>query len=199
MDSVVGGWYDAAVQDADPPTDPNHPMTDTVAAPAAALTLSIRELMAYTDEETRHWETWFRQAGPAALAVSMGESKWSTVGSLIYHMFMVERRYAERLLGEPVTAYAAEPPAELDEIFAVHHEARSRLERYVAHARPEEWGEVITFETITAGTLSASKRKVVAHALVHGIRHWAQIATALRQAGHADQWMHDILMSSALA
>ncbi|HET7464629.1 MAG TPA: DinB family protein [Longimicrobium sp.] len=173
-------------------------MTDTAAAPVTALGLSFRELMAYTDEETRRWEAWFRDAGPAALQVSMGEAKWSTVGGLIYHVFMVERRYAERLLGESVTPYADQPPAEVDELFAVHREGRSRLERYVANARPEEWGEVITFETISAGTLSASKRKVVAHALMHGVRHWAQIATALRQAGHGEQWMHDVLMSSAL-
>jgi uncharacterized damage-inducible protein DinB len=199
MDSAAGGLYDAAVQQRPSCKQPNRPMTDPVAAPVTPEALSFRELMAYTDEETRRWEAWFRQAGPAALEVSLGEGKWKTVGSLIYHVFMVERRYAERLLGEPVTAYAAQPPAELDEIFAVHHEARGRLERYLAQARAEEWGEVITFETITAGTLSASKRKVVAHALMHGIRHWAQIATALRQAGHGDQWMHDVLMSSALA
>jgi len=174
-------------------------MTETAAAPVTAQALSFRELLAYTDEETRRWEAWFRHAGPAALRVSLGDAKWNTVGGLIYHIFMVERRYAERLLGEPVTPYADRAPAELDEIFAVYPEGRSRLERYLAQARPEEWGEVITFETVSAGTLSASKRKIVAHALVHGIRHWAQIATALRQAGHGEQWMHDLLASPALA
>jgi len=180
-------------------------MTDTAAAPSThnasvtAEALSFRELMAYTDEETRRWEAWFRQAGPAALAVSLGEGRWKTVGELIYHVFMVEQRYAERLLGEPVTPYAAETPTGVDEIFAVYPEARGRLERYVAKATAGEWGETLTFETIAAGTLSASKRKIVAHALVHGIRHWAQIATALRLAGEGEQWMHDVLGSSALA
>ncbi|MFP5406823.1 MAG: DinB family protein, partial [Gammaproteobacteria bacterium] len=113
--------------------------------------------------------------------------------------FMVERRYAERLLGDPVTPYDDQMPAEIDALFAVHREGRSRLERYVAQATPEDWVQVLTFETLSAGTLSASKRKIVAHALMHGIRHWAQIATALRQAGHGEQWMHDVLGSSALA
>jgi uncharacterized damage-inducible protein DinB len=174
-------------------------MTDTATAPTTADALSFRELMAYTDEETRRWEAWFRDAGPGALAVSMGEGRWKTVGELIYHVFLVERRYAERLLGEPVTPYAGEPPRELDEIFAVYGDGRRRLERFVAQARPDEWSETLTFETITAGTLSASKRKIVAHALVHGIRHWAQIATALRQARHGEQWMHDFMASSAIA
>lgn len=178
-------------------------MTDTaIASPSASTTadaLGFRELMAYTDEETRRWEAWFRDAGPGALAVSLGEGRWKTVGELIYHTFLVEQRYAERLLGEPVTPYADEPPRDLDEIFAVYTAARARLERFVAQARPGEWGEMLTFETIAAGTFSSSKRKIVVHALVHGIRHWAQIATALRQAGHGEQWMHDFLASSAIA
>jgi hypothetical protein len=97
-------------------------MTDTAAAPAgtespAHVALGFRELMAWTDEETRRWEAWFGER-PGALAVSLGEGRWKTVGSLIYHVFMVERRYAERLLGEPVTPYADETPAGVDEIFA---------------------------------------------------------------------------------
>ena len=175
----------------------NSDMAD-IDAPVAAQTLSFRELMAWTDEETRHWEAWLLQAGPAALAVSLGDAKWNTVGSLIYHIFMVERRYADRLLGEPVTPYADETPTELDAIFAAYRPGRERLERFVAIATPAEWEEQMTFETISAGTLGASKRKIVAHALMHGVRHWAQIATALRQAGHDTDWMHDILVSQAL-
>jgi uncharacterized damage-inducible protein DinB len=178
-------------------------MTDTAAAPASAAlitaeALSFRELMGWTEEETRRWEAWFRER-PEALAVSLGEGRWKTVGSLIYHVFMVERRYAERLLDQPVSPYADELPTAVDEIFAGFAEGRGRLERFVVQATAEEWGEILTFETIAAGTLVASKRKIVAHALMHGIRHWAQIATALRQAGHGEQWMHDIIGSSSVA
>lgn len=174
-------------------------MTDPAATSVSPDALGFADLMAYTDGETRRWEAWLRDAGPAALAVSLGEGRWKTVGELIYHVFLVERRYAERLLGEPVTPYADEPPRGVDEIFAGYPEARGRLERFVARAGPDEWGQMLTFETILAGTFSASGRKVVAHALLHGIRHWAQIATALRQAGHGEQWMHDILASPAIA
>ena len=37
----------------------------------------------------------------------------------------------------------------------------------------------------------AVARKMVAHMLVHGIRHYAQLATALRAQGHAQPWSHD--------
>jgi len=175
-------------------------MTDPAAVSATAAHadgLGFRDLMAWTDEETRKWEAWLRER-PEALEVSLGEGRWKTVGALIYHVFMVERRYAERLLDQPVTPYADETPTRLDDIFAHYPEARSRLERFVANARPAEWGEMLTFETILAGSFDASKRKIVAHALMHGIRHWAQIATALRQAGQGEQWLHDILTTSTM-
>ena len=57
---------------------------------------------------------------------------------------------------------------------------------------------VLTFPTITAGMVSASKEKILLHALIHGTRHWAQIATFVRQAGFTAQWSHDFLLTTAL-
>lgn len=168
-------------------------------APAERDTLSFRELMAYTEEETGRWEQWLRAQDPAVLDVALGEGRWSTVRELVFHTFLVERRYADRLLGEPVTAYEGVPHATLDELFAIHRAARERLERYVARATAAEWDEVLTFETLLYGPMHGSRRKVVAHALLHGVRHWAQIATALRQAGWPEQWPHDLLAATAIA
>ena len=55
----------------------------------------------------------------------------------------------------------------------------------------------LTFPTLTAGTLSASKRKIVTHMLLHGVRHWAQLAAALREAGFA-QSRHDFIFSNVV-
>jgi uncharacterized damage-inducible protein DinB len=174
-------------------------MTETTTAPLVAHdALSFRELLGWTGEETARWEEWLRAADPAVLAVSLGEGKWGTVGDLIFHIFVVERRYTERLYDEEASAYETIPHATLDEIFAIHRETRARLERWVAAAPPEEWEKVLTFETITAGTLRSSKRKIVGHVLMHGTRHWAQIAMALRQAGHPQPWMHDLIMTKSM-
>lgn len=160
--------------------------------------LSFRELIGYTGEETERWEAWLRDQDPSVLSVSLGEGRWATVDELIFHTFMVERRYADRLLGEAITPYEDVPHGTVDELFSIHRAARERLERYVAGATAEEWGEVLTFDTLLLGQLHGSRRKVVAHALVHGIRHWAQIAAALRQAGFPAPWQHDLLMAAAL-
>ena len=170
-------------------------MTDAPAAPDA---LSFRELMAYTGEETDRWEAWLRAHDPAVLDVPLGEGRWGTVRELLFHTFLVERRYGDRLLDGPITAYEGVPHATLDELFAIHRAARAALERYVAGTTAGEWDEVLTFETLLYGPMHGSRRKVVAHALLHGVRHWAQIATALRQAGH-EQWPHDLLAATTIA
>jgi uncharacterized damage-inducible protein DinB len=173
-------------------------MTDTD-APAARDALSFRELMAYTAEETERWEAWLRAQDAEVLDAGLGEGRWNTVRELVFHVFMVERRYADRLLGEPITAYEGVPHATVDELFAIHRAARERLERYVARATPEEWDEVLTFQTLLYGPMYGSRRKIVAHALLHGVRHWAQIATALRQTGFPEQWPHDLMAATSIA
>jgi uncharacterized damage-inducible protein DinB len=164
---------------------------------AAPDALSFRELMDYTGEETDRWEAWLRERGPEVLDVALGEGRWGTVRELLFHTFLVERRYADRLLGEPITPYEGVPHATVDELFAIHRAARERLERYVAGAKAAEWNEVLTFETLLYGPMYGSRRKIVGHALLHGIRHWAQIATALRQAGH-EQWPHDLMAATTM-
>jgi uncharacterized damage-inducible protein DinB len=41
-------------------------------------------------------------------------------------------------------------------------------------------------------------RKLSFHMLFHEIRHWAQIATAVRNAGFSPPGFHDLLFSSAM-
>ena len=160
--------------------------------------ITFHELLAYTDEETARWHEWLRAQDPAVLEVRVGEGTRATVRELIHHIIAVERRYTDRLRGELPVAYDAIPMHPLDSLFEVHRESRALLHAYIAAATPDDWGRVLTFETLSAGTLRASARKIAAHAQLHGIRHWAQIATALRLHGHPQPWGHDLLMSDAM-
>jgi uncharacterized damage-inducible protein DinB len=73
-----------------------------------------------------------------------------------------------------------------------------KLTAFLAGATEKDLNDTLTFETKSAGTRTASRRKIVAHALLHSIRHWAQIATALRQHGFPQDWGHDFLFSEAM-
>jgi len=159
--------------------------------------IDFNELLAYTEEENRRWKRWLSQH-PEALAVSAGIAGEDDVAGLLVHIFAVELRYAERLLGLPITDYEKLRSSNLDQIFGIAEDARKKFKQFLASAKKEDMEAVISFETRSAGTLSASKRKILAHAMLHGVRHWAQIATALRKAGYKQDWQHDFLFSQAL-
>ena len=151
-------------------------------------------LLAYRDAETSRWRGWIDRH-PAALEVPIGAGRTATVRGLIIHIFAVELRYAERLLGRRVTGYEELEPATIDDVFAIGERARALIDQFLDRADDGEMREVLEFQTLTAGTVRATKFKIAANLVNHGVRHWAQIATALRQHGFADQWGHDFLLS----
>ncbi len=154
-------------------------------------------LLAYRDAETGCWRRWF-EAHPSALDVPIGSGPSATVRGLVIHIFAVELRYAERLLGERVTEYDELTPESLDDIFAIGRRARDQIDRFLDSAVDAQMREVVSFATLTAGTITATRYKITANLVNHGVRHWAQIATALRQAGLDDQWGHDFLLSDVI-
>lgn len=160
--------------------------------------ISFETLLAYRDAETARWRAWFEAHPPAALEVRLSDGDVGSVRRLVRHIFAVELRYAQRLVGEPVTDWAEFREETLEELFALGHRARVLVGRFLAGASEAAFRERLTFATLSAGTITASKHKILANFVNHGVRHWAQIATALRQAGYADQWPHDLLVSDVL-
>ncbi len=159
--------------------------------------IGFRELTHYNDSETRRWREFFDQH-PDALEVRADIAGAKDIRGLVVHIFAVELRYAERLVGAVPTPYDRLPTGSLDEIFSIGDTAREKIRQYLARTTDADLRTVLTFETRTAGTLSSSKRKIVAHVLLHGTRHWAQIATALRQHGDKQDWPHDFIFTDAL-
>ena len=160
--------------------------------------LTFRELLDYTRAETEHWHRWLAAQPREVLELPVGSGRTATARGLIHHIIVVERRYVDRLRGEPVTTYEAVPSDSLDALFATFADTRARLDEWLEHASDADLARRMEFQTLSAGILTGSAREVVVHLLMHGIRHWAQLATALRQQGHATDWSHDILMSDAL-
>ena len=158
--------------------------------------LTLEELLGWSDESTRHWLT-FLADQPAVQQLPCGIYGAATVLGLVRHIVAVELRYSQRLIGQPATAYEQIPEDSLQALAALHAQAMERL-RAVLHDSAQDWDEVIEFNTLTAGTLRATRRKVMAHALLHSVRHWAQLSTLTRAAGHPSPLGGDLLLSSAL-
>ena len=152
------------------------------------------QLLAYAEAEDARWYEWFT-ANPAALDVPFADGRLATIRGLITHIFVVELRYTERLCDTDVTSYDDIHAQSIKDLFDLGANARTTLREYLARMTEAEAASILTFATMTAGTLTASKHKIASNVFIHAIRHWAQVATTLRTAGFTKQWGHDVLLS----
>ena len=120
-----------------------------------------------------------------------------TIGGVVNHIFSVELRYAQRLRDEKVSEWnELTAHRSIEDVFALGDNARGLLVDFLGSAPEQELTRVLNFKTLTAGMVTASKHKIASNIFLHGIRHWGQIATVLRQHGFASQWPHDMLLSA---
>jgi len=157
--------------------------------------LRYETLLEYTSTEHHRWHDWLVQR-PKAWAVPFATGRMATIGGVVTHIFAVELRYAQRLLDLEVTPWEGFRQTSLEDVFELGDNARGQLVQFLTTAPESELDRVLTFQTLTAGIVSASKHKIASNIFLHGIRHWGQVASVLRQNGFADQWSHDMLLSS---
>ena len=166
--------------------------------PSTRAALTFDELLRQNEEETEHWRQWFR-AHPEALDVKMELAMMHDVRGVLRHIFGVELLYTERMLGQPPTISPEKlPSGTVDELFDNGAAARRKLRQFVDTWTDNDWNQQVTFKTLSAGEFSAGRRKCFVHALLHSMRHWAQLATVLRQNGQKTDWSHDFLFSKVL-
>ena len=165
---------------------------------ATLAQISFAELLATNEAETRNWRKWFDRQPASVLDVPLTIASTKSVREFLLHIFAVELRYAERLQGLPVTAYEALPAGSIADVFGVGEKADTMYREYLSGVTDQDLGTVIEFPTRTAGMLRSSKRKIFLHAMLHGVRHWAQLATALREAGYPTNWGKDFLYSEVM-
>jgi len=151
----------------------------------------LRELARYCAAETDRWYAWLAEQDAAVLALPVGEAQIATVGTLLMHVAWVERAYAEVLVGAAVTADWL-PIDRLDPIRAVHREAFAKLDAILDRADDLALEREVTLR-VRGVRVTASAGKMVAHMLVHGIRHYAQLAMKLREQGHRAPGEHDLI------
>ena len=156
--------------------------------------LGYRALLEFTSIEQHRWHDWF-VAHPYAWAIPFATGRMATIGGVVHHIFGVELRYGQRLRDEPVTEWDDFHETSIEDVFGLGDFARGQLVEFLTSAPENELDKVLTFKTFTAGQVTVNKHKIASNVLLHGIRHWGQIATELRQQGFTDQWPHDFLLS----
>jgi uncharacterized damage-inducible protein DinB len=158
--------------------------------------LSGAEVLQWVDETSTQWFKFIAE-NPAILALPCDIMNVKSVAELLQHIIAVELRFAERLHGKEPSVYTDIPYGTVEEIAATHRRAAALFQELLD--LPEyPWDEEVDFVTRSAGTFKASRRKLFFHAQLHGIRHYAQLATLVRQHGYKPGWQMDIMASPAL-
>lgn len=159
--------------------------------------LSCDDLLGYNQATTATWRDWFA-ANEAALSVPCDIMNTGSVRLLVQHIFAVELRYAQQLAGQEPTAYADLPSESVAELFSIHDRALAIYPELFAAADEKWMDEVIEIKTRSLGAFHVSRRTVVLHAMLHSVRHWAQLATLVRQAGFPGIGWQDYLIYGAV-
>ena len=160
--------------------------------------LTFEELVRYTNEERDKWRTWFA-AHPEALEIEVQPGgRYPTVGALIDHIFLVERRHLQRLRGAPLDTKTGLSGRHAPPLFDYGASVRRELDQFTAELEDEAADEPRTITVQSGGDFTMTPRKLLFHCLLHETRHWAQIALGVRRAGLEPPGNHDLFYSKAL-
>jgi uncharacterized damage-inducible protein DinB len=157
-----------------------------------SVTVDLHELIGYSDHERRKWRDWIA-ADPSRLAIRFQEGgRFPTVGQLLDHLFLVERRHLSRLEGGTPPDSTGVPAGDWAALFDYADRVRADFRRFVSDLEEARGHEPLTF-TIPSGPLTVARRKLATHIVLHEVRHFAQIAYAARVSGIAPPGEHDYL------
>jgi uncharacterized damage-inducible protein DinB len=162
-----------------------------------SVQLGYEELLRFTNAEREKWRMWFG-ANPGALESPVQPGgRFPTVGKTIDHIFLVERRHLQRLTDAPLSQTTGLTGNNAPPLFDYGSSVRRELEQFARDLDDDAAAEMRHFE-VRDRQWPMTPRKLLFHVLLHEIRHWAQIALAVRLAGFEPPGDHDLFYSSAL-
>lgn len=142
--------------------------------------LSAEEILAWNERIAQGWRQ-FLTKHPELLAQSCDIAGTKTVAELLQHIVAAQLRYAQRLSELPISEYTSIPFDSVESIYATHDRAVILYRQlFVSDIN---WAETIEFSTRSLGQLRSDRKTILFHGLLHGIRHYAQLASLVRQCG----------------
>ena len=138
------------------------------------------------------WRAWV-EADPSRLDLPFqAGARFPTIGSVLDHVFLVERRHLSRLEGGHAAGFdRRRRPATAQALFEYADLVRADFRRFVTTLDDAAAAQPFTF-TIPSGTYTMSRRKLATHIVLHEVRHLAQVAHAARAAGVEPPGEHDL-------
>lgn len=161
--------------------------------------ISLEELLDWNCEAANSWKSHLN-TNPALLQLPCDIGGNADVVGLVRHIWGAELIWSQRIAGLAQRDKATWPIGPLEALFDLHLEAERNF-RALLKSPDTEWDGLLIFRhpALPIAAHDPSRRKVMAHALVHSQRHWAQLTTLVRVAGFPSEFKGDLLFSSALA
>ena len=156
-----------------------------------SLTVAFEQLLDYSDHERSKWRGWIA-ADPGRLEVTVQRGgRFPTIGTLLDHVFLIERRHLSRLEGGTPPDATGVAAGDWARLFDYADLVRADLRRYAAEIDDAVGSSTIAF-SVAGESYAMSRRRLMVHILLHEIRHLAQIALAARTAGVEPPGKHDL-------
>jgi uncharacterized damage-inducible protein DinB len=152
--------------------------------------LTATEMLAWNETTALYWRQLLTNH-PKLLVVPCDVAGVKTVAELLQHIVAAQLRYAERLAELPVTEYADIPFDSVESIYATHDRGVALFRQLLASNT--DWEGSIEFATRKLGAARSSRKTLLFHTVLHGIRHSSQLATLVRQQGVTPHWPMDYL------
>lgn len=160
--------------------------------------ITLEELLVWSCQSSAWWKAHF-DANPTLLELPCDINRGSTVQQLVRHIWVVDLFWGQRVTGLPQVDRQVVPGGPLQALYDLHLEG-ARIFRAALGDPGFLWDETIPLEYtwMPPEGRKASRRKLAAHALLHSQRHWAQLATLVRDAGYPSGFLGDLLFNAAL-
>ncbi len=153
--------------------------------------LTGEELLAWLEATADGWKALVEEH-QEVLRMPCDVRESQTAGDLLEHIAAVELWYATRLRGDAELVFPKAEERSIGAIHGLHVEALAVLRELLG--RPQTfWDERMELPTRSAGVVLVARRAVLVHLAMHAIRHYAQLATLVRQNGVKPGWAMDYL------
>jgi uncharacterized damage-inducible protein DinB len=162
------------------------------------LSMTLEELLAWNAEEREKWRGWLGQHPDALKATVQPGGRFADAGALVDHIFLVEVRHTRRLQKQELPTATGVAAGDVEGLFAYATRGRQGLTAYLATLAPDDAATPREVVVQSGGSYSMTPRKLLFHMALHEVRHWAQVAAAVRMAGFAPPGDHDLFYSRAM-
>jgi uncharacterized damage-inducible protein DinB len=162
------------------------------------LSMTLDELLAWNGEEREKWRGWL-ESHPGAMAAPLQPGgRFPTVGALVDHIFLVEVRHTKRLERQEIPSETGVAAGDVGGLFDYGTRGRRALTDYLATLSPPDALAPRDVVVQSGGPYRMTPRKLLFHMALHEVRHWAQVAAAVRMAGLTPPGNHDLFYSRAM-